>query len=150
MEKKVNINLEDIIDSLELDFPGVRQFLNTETGGVIIISESSDSFDENGDLIDIDDLDNFLDEKFIELPKVDSAEGYRDMEAFIETIKNPNLRNKLENALRQRRPFRRFKDVLMGLAEEERWYKFKSTRNRKRALEWLAENNLEAFDNTDL
>jgi hypothetical protein len=66
------------------------------------------------------------------------------MEAFIETVKDSSLKNRLENALSQKRPFRSFKDVLIGLAEEERWYEFQAARNRRRALEWLEENNLEA------
>jgi hypothetical protein len=148
MKKKVNITLDDVLESLELGSPGMTQYLNTETGGIAMISDYSDSFDENGESLDYDDLDKFQDEKYIALPIVDSHEGYRDMEAFIETVKDSSLRNRLENALNQRRPFRRFKDVLMGSAEEERWFKFQTARNRERALEWLEENNLEAVGKT--
>lgn len=144
MKKKVNITLDDVVESLELGSAEITQYLNTETGGVAMISEIADSFDENGAPLDLDDLDKFQDEKYIPLPIVDSHEGYRDMEAFIETVKDPGLRNRLENVLRQNRPFRRFKDVLRGLAEEEGWYKFQTAGNHKRALEWLEENNLEA------
>jgi len=140
----VNITLDDVLESLELGSPGMTQYLNTETGGIAMIGDYSDAFDENGESLDYDDLDKFQDEKYLVLPTVDSYEGYRDMEAFIETVKDSSLRNRLENALNQRRPFRRFKDVLMGLAEEERWFKFQTARNRERALEWLEENNLEA------
>ena len=144
MKKKVNITLDDVLESLVLGSPGITQYLNMETGGIAMIGEYSDSFDENGEPLDPDDLDKFEDEKYIALPIVDSNEGFRDMEAFIETVKDSSLKNRLENALSQKRPFRKFKDVLIGLAEEERWYKFKEARNRRRALEWLEENNLEA------
>jgi len=144
MKKKVNITLDDVLESLELGSPGITQYLNMETGGIAMIGEYSDSFDENGEPLDPDDLDKFEDEKYIALPIVDSNEGFRDMEAFIETVKDSSLKNRLENALSQKRPFRKFKDVLIGLAEEERWYKFQEARNRRRALEWLEENNLEA------
>ncbi len=143
MKKKVSITLDDVLESLELGSPDVIQYLNTETGGIAMISDASDSFDENGEPIDRDDIDRFDDEKYIALPIVDSEEGYQDMEEFIGTVEDSALRNRLQNALNQKRPFRRFKDVLIGLTEEERWYKFKTERNRRRALEWLEDNNLE-------
>jgi hypothetical protein len=142
MKKKVNITLDDVIESLELGCPEITQYLNTETGGIAMIGEYTDSFDEDGEPLDDDELDKFSDEKYIALPIVHSNEGFRDMEAFIETVKDSRLRNRLENALSQKRPFRRFKDVLTGF-ELERWYKFQAARNRERALEWLEENNLE-------
>jgi hypothetical protein len=148
MKKKVNITLDIVLEALELGSPDITQYLNTETGGIAMIGEYSDAFDENGELLDSDDLDKFEDEKYIALPIVDSNEGYRDMEAFIETVKDSSLRDRLENALSQKRPFRRFKDVLIGLAEGERWYEFQAVRNRRWALEWLEENNLEAVGKT--
>lgn len=145
----MNITLDDVIESLELGSPEMTQFLNTETGGIAMISQYADSFDENGEPIDYDDRDKFQDEKYVALPIVNSHKGYRDMEAFIETVKDFRLRNRLENVLNQRRPFRGFKDVLLGLAEEGRWFKFQAARNRERALQWLEENNFEAVGETE-
>lgn len=144
MKKKVNITLDDVLDSLEIGCAEITRYLNTETGGIAMISREVDSFDENGESLDYDDLDKFCDEKYLVLPIVDSREGFRDMEAFAETIKDFALRNRLKNVLKQRRPFRRFREELQIIDELQNWYKFQTLRNHGRALDWLEENNIEA------
>jgi hypothetical protein len=81
---------------------------------------------------------------FIEIPQVDSREGYQDMEAFIETVSNRHVRELLEVAIRGKGAFRRFKDVLNDHpAERERWFKFKDAQWHQRALEWLDDEGIE-------
>jgi acetylornithine aminotransferase len=144
MKKKVNVNFDEILDSLEMGSDEITQYLNTETGGIAMVSEMGDAFDEDGTAISRDGRDKFCDEKYIALPIVNSREGYEDMVEFIPTVADARIRTKLENSLDQRRPFRRFKDVLMSYpSEEKRWFKFKENINRKRAYQWIEEHNLE-------
>jgi len=56
--------------------------------------------------------------RFIRLPDADSREGYEDMEAFIETVANPRLQERLWAAIRGRGAFGRFKDVLEYLKQD--------------------------------
>ncbi len=59
------------------------------------------------------------------------------MRDFIETV-NFDLRDRLSEAICQRKPFRRFRDVLAGDRRLERqWQEFESTRQRKAIVEWL-------------
>jgi hypothetical protein len=72
------------------------------------------------------------------IPKAESYEGYRDMQAFITTVEDDHLSELLEVAINGKGAFRRFKDVLLNYPEErERWFKFKDDRMEERALEWL-------------
>lgn len=143
MKKKVNITFDDVLEALELGTSDISQYLNTETGGIAMVSEMGDAFDEDGESLDYDEREKFQDEKYLALPTVDSHDGFRDMEDFIRTVKNAGLRNRLDNAVNQRRPFRKFKDALIGSPEEQRWFKFQTERNRERAKRWLEDNNIE-------
>jgi ribosomal protein S18 acetylase RimI-like enzyme len=75
-------------------------------------------------------------DRFIPLPRWDSAGGYRLMERFAAAFKNPLIRKELSDALGQGRGvFRAFKNVLASHPEvERRWFSFK-TREMKREIE---------------
>ncbi|RPI30315.1 MAG: hypothetical protein EHM70_14205 [Chloroflexota bacterium] len=76
--------------------------------------------------------------RFIAIPSEDSHEGYRDMEAFIGTVRDRGLQERLERAIRGRGAFRYFKDILLDYpAERERWFQFKQERLHQRILDWL-------------
>jgi hypothetical protein len=75
---------------------------------------------------------------FIAVPSESSQEGYRDMETFIDTVRNPRLHDQLERAIGGRGAFRYFKDVLLDYpTERERWFSFKQERLQQRIREWL-------------
>jgi hypothetical protein len=77
-------------------------------------------------------------DRYLDIPKQDSREGFMDMEEFIETVADTRLRDRLWGALRQRRPFRRFKDTLaFSNTETDRWYAFQRDRLRERMERWL-------------
>jgi hypothetical protein len=60
------------------------------------------------------------------------------MEAFIATVHDRRLQERLERAISGRGAFRYFKDVLLDYpAERERWFQFKRERLHLRILDWL-------------
>jgi predicted nucleotidyltransferase len=67
-----------------------------------------------------------------------SREGYRDMEDFIERIRDPKAHDLLDRAIAGRGAFRRFKDTLFDFPElREAWFAFHDARVERRAIEWL-------------
>ena len=69
-----------------------------------------------------------------------SRDGYRDMELFIEAVRDPGRADRLEIAISGRGAFRRFKDVLARWPGElDRWYEFSAERQHGRARAWLAD-----------
>src|SRR6516164_11845988 len=69
-----------------------------------------------------------------------SRDGYRDMERFIGTVRDPGRTDRLEIAISGRGAFRRFKDVLARWPGElDRWYAFSAERQHGRARAWLAD-----------
>ncbi|MDR2019295.1 MAG: GNAT family N-acetyltransferase [Treponema sp.] len=76
--------------------------------------------------------------RFIPLPRWDSSDGYRLMEHFAASFKNPLIRRELGEALGQGRGvFRAFKDVLASHPEaERRWFFFKTREMKREIQEW--------------
>jgi hypothetical protein len=89
-------------------------------------------------LKDVDRVEAGYGNRFITIPSEDSREGYHDMEAFIDTVHNPRLQERLERAISGRGAFRYFKDVLLDYpTERDRWFKFKNDRLHQRIFDWL-------------
>ena len=89
-------------------------------------------------LIKADRVEAGFGDRFISITSEGSHEGYRDMEAFIATVRNRRLQERLERAISGRGAFRYFKDVLLDYpAERERWFQFKQERLHQRILDWL-------------
>jgi hypothetical protein len=85
-------------------------------------------------------------DRFIAIPSEGSHEGYRDMEAFIATVHNRRLQERLERAISGRGAFRYFKDVLLDYPDErERWFQFKWERLHQRILDWLEVHGITPF-----
>nr|WP_255426740.1 UPF0158 family protein [Pseudonocardia sp. C8] len=69
-----------------------------------------------------------------------SRQGYRDMEAFIDSRTDPERAERLSIAIQGRGAFRRFKDVLSrSPGEVEEWHSFSDERQRGRTRAWLAD-----------
>ena len=136
MEKKktLKIVLDELYDAMENNSYEVEYYLDLETGEILFVSEGMDD-EETGKLkIQIgEELD-----RYELIPKAESYEGYRDMQAFIATVEDDHLSELLKVAINGKGAFRRFKDVLLNYPEErERWFQFKDDRMKERALEWL-------------
>ncbi len=98
--------------------------------------------DDGLEFSDEDDEDDEDDDEdlWLEVETQGSRSGYRDMERFVDTIDDPDRRDRLEIALQGRGAFRRFKDVLARWpAELTRRHAFSDERERGRARAWLAD-----------
>jgi hypothetical protein len=108
-----------------------------------IEDEGIDVSDEES-ILEADAIDRGLGTRYVAIPEADSREGYRDMEAFIDTVTDARLQTRLDRAIRGRGAFRRFREELGETdAEEQRWYAFKQQRLEERAREWLADEGIE-------
>jgi ribosomal protein S18 acetylase RimI-like enzyme len=117
--------IDDILFSME-DQNGLF-YLDTREG--IVIPEDDEEFDGDWDAED---------GRLVSLPEWDSSEGFRLMERFAASFKNPAIRNKLTAALdRGRRVFRAFKDVMAEYPEAEQlWFAYKEREMRRVILDW--------------
>jgi hypothetical protein len=166
-KRKLKINLAELDFAFEDSSGMFDTYLDLETGDVITVTEEVRSlqeqiyeryYDEEAQRVDweaafstgrvpgweqdavreADQIEKGLDLRYIRVPSADSHEGYRDMEAFVETIDSPALYERLDRAIHGRGAFRYFKDVLSDYPKvREDWFRFKNNRLRERVLEWL-------------
>jgi ribosomal protein S18 acetylase RimI-like enzyme len=86
----------------------------------------------------IDESKNDDEKRFFDLPEWDSSDGFKLMELFAVSLKNPLIKKALSKALDQGKGvFRAFKNVLNENPEAEQlWYTFKEQEMRKYIVRW--------------
>jgi uncharacterized protein UPF0158/nucleotidyltransferase-like protein len=126
------VDLADLAEALE-DHYDHSWWIDPESGEAILWSEY---FDEQGErepesrgLRPID--------------PIPSHEGYEEMRAFVERVREPRARDLLERAIAGRGAFRRFKDTLLEFPElRDSWFRFHDSRLEQRAIRWLLDEGL--------
>jgi ribosomal protein S18 acetylase RimI-like enzyme len=102
-------------------------FMDTHKGQIVSI--------ENGceDAPDFDD-----DERFIALPEWSPQDGYRLMEHFAASLKNPVVRQELSAALNSGKGvFRSFKNAIEQYPETEKlWFRYKNREMKNEVIAW--------------
>lgn len=170
--RHLNIDMSELELVFEGGFKMISYYLDIDTGEVISVSEEARNvldtiyesyYDEQTQVMDwegafenervldwqrelvwdADRVEAGLGVTIITIPSESSSEGYFDMQFFIDTVRNPRLRERLERAISGQGAFRYFKDVLLDYpAERERWFRFKQGRLQQRIFEWLEEHGI--------
>jgi hypothetical protein len=165
--RQLKIGLSELEMAFDSDNEMISYYLDRETGEINSVSDEERSlleriyesyYDEQTQTVnweaafqkehipdwqreglqEADRVEAGLGSRFIAIPSENSREGYRDMEAFIDTVRIPRLQERLERAIGGRGAFRYFKDVLLDYpAERELWFRFKQERLLQRIREWL-------------
>ena len=105
-------------------------FLLDTRDGIVVSADDFNDDDEQGDFSDS--------ERFISLPDWSANDGFRLMEHFAASLKNPVIREELSAALnRGKGVFRSFKNVLEQYPEtEKQWYNYKEREMRREVIDW--------------
>lgn len=108
---------------------GMRCFYNLKTGEIeeTFKEEDMDYVDDYEDLWGekIDHIEENWDE-YIEFNPMDSSDGFKVMERFVERVDDSELQYRLRNALDKRKPFSNFKhEVDNSGPYRQMWFDFK-------------------------
>jgi len=124
-----------------------EHYLDLKTGEILFLSEYTDDEETRSLRERIEEEPD----RYEQIPRAESHEGYEDMEDFIATVKDEHLAELLELAINGRGAFRRFKDVLLRYPEErERWFQFKDERIEERARGWLDDIGITLAENGEV
>ncbi len=127
---KINLNNEQIKEiAEELDL-GMKVYIHKITKEMksIIDFDKHIYADEEVWKDDINEIEENYD-KYLEFEQMDSRESFQVMEDFVETIRDEELKKKLELGLSLSKPFRNFKDIIGAEGEyREKWFKFKNAK----------------------
>ncbi len=96
MSEKIRVATEfdEICSAFEDNSFENRYYLDLKTGEIIFISDLTMDNEEIEEKLDAE-----FGKRYIAIPKIDPSEGYEDMEDFIETVQDENLKEKLYIAI---------------------------------------------------
>lgn len=131
------LGLEDLATALQDQgaFDLHRWVLDRTTGEVVFVSLDLGLDEEEVDLED---------DRWVSIEPIGSGIWYGDMVDFAEGITDEQAGRRLGRALQGRGAFRRFRNALYDGPPElvSAWHAFHDARARRRAVEWLRENDL--------
>lgn len=89
--------------------------------------------------------------RYVEVATPSSDEKWKWMEEFtVNHVSDNFIQNKLADALRGGKPFRRFKDALLNFPEQrEKWFEFENQKLREFIKDWAESEQLEIDFDTD-
>lgn len=167
----MKIDIGELVNAYDMhDFEG-SYYLDKQTGEILVVTDEADAiaddiYDTLGEDVSPEQITEYFAgradihdwqaddarvalrvsrdaERMLTVPKVETRDAYRDMEAFVATMPDRALRDRLEDAIEGRGAFGRFKRALESDdGARERWFAFKDERLRERVLEWLADEGI--------
>jgi len=149
--KELELDLEDISIIMDTDRWEHQAYLDTKTGEIIHIpiELDEDNIYDDEYISGLPEWEKEMVEevkgvyedeegRYIIIPERASRDAYETMVEFTKTLDDPNISEKLFDALDGRGAFRRFKNVLSRYPKiEEQWYKYKDELEKQEVREWL-------------
>lgn len=135
--ENIKIPLELIVSAIEMADDEWNQYLDIEKMEVVSLPEEpflgryDEEDQELSELIEAE-----WQVRFFGLPSKYDIHEYSIMERFIWSLPEGQMQNSLENAIRGRGAFRRFKDAIIRYGIEQDWYDYQEEAYRKIAMEW--------------
>jgi len=138
------VKLQDILDGMQFQSDEITAYLHRPTGRVIAVSEEALQAAEEG--TGADDVEEFEladargivegGDDYLALPDRFEIDEYRMMERFAAGVTDPATQAELDDALRGRGAFRRFKDAVRRLGLLEGWYSHRDRGYEEVARAW--------------
>jgi hypothetical protein len=181
MKRRLRIDLDELEFAMQTDSYEMHYYLDLETGEIILIMDEfareletiyGEIYDEEGNrvvpleeyleergepewqkkmLLDADRVEEGYHERYIPIRQDNPHADYNDMERFIPTVEDAELRERLWRAIRGRGAFRYFKDVVWEHPDvREDWFAFKNARRRRRVERWLEARDIEPIRDADV
>ncbi len=151
------VKLSEIVGEMELQHDQGSLYLNKKTGEVVLLIDEEMLTEEEGESseelpewpreakkVAKDILENS--ENYEELPSKEEINEYRIMEDFCHSVEDRGVSEKLSAAIKGRGAFSRFKENIVRMGIEARWYKYKKEAFKKIAIEWCEDRNIDYLD----
>jgi len=140
MGTPILVDAEDLITAIEERDAEVEWFLDLSSGQVVpLVSETVCGDAPCAEAIEAEP------DRYLPIEPIDSYEAFSIMEGFVESLPEGEPASQLAEALSRPRPFRRFKDALLGSPfVREMWFRYHDAHMREIAQAWLIEQGLNA------
>ena len=141
----VIVSLAEVVSEMVEISDRHTAFLNRRTGEVVSLTEQQRDVLDNGDaasererelkgLVEAGDL--------LELPTKFENHEYSIVERFCQSVGDPDRKDELLQAIRGRRAFREFHNLVRRLDLEPAWSGFRERAFREIAVHWLQEHGI--------
>ena len=136
------VSLHLIRDAIETASDEWIQYLDIETMEIVRLPEYpfAGEYDEEEQAL-ADLIEEKWQIRFFRLPSKLDIHEYSIMEKFIWSLPEGKMQDSLENAIRGKGAFRRFKDGIYRFGIEQQWYDFQENKYRTLAIEWCENHN---------
>lgn len=145
--RDIKIPLDLIAEAIEMAMDEWNQYLDIEKMEVVSLPEYpfAGEYDEEEKELS-EQIEEEWNVRFFRLPSKYEIHEYSIMERFIWSLPEGRMRDSLENAIRGRGAFRRFKDGIIRHGIEQSWYDYQQEAYREMAREWCGEHGFEYVD----
>lgn len=136
----MGLKLKDLLTALGDRSRDSKYFLDKKSGKLYCIKvDNLQSADTKEFMI----LRQKEPERCVEIPKLPSEEQYKDMKAFLGTLKDIKLSERLDRLIDGSGSYRDFLDGFAGKEnEKQNWYNFRDRRLKERLQSWLKTQGL--------
>jgi hypothetical protein len=134
----LKVNWSEVETAFERNSPGLHSYIDRATGHVVVVVDGAPEDEPKRRKIADQPA------AYVKIEPASSREQYRWMERFVASVKDSALRDRLVIATDGRGAFRRFKDVLLGYAEErERWFNHRADLLHHHINMWFRSKDLD-------
>lgn len=130
----MKVKLQEVLEALEGAGMETAYYYDTENEEILMVFDGMINGEYNPELME--EISEGFIEDFIPLPGQYEIHEYRMMENFIYELPEGRNQDILEQAIRGKGAFRRFKDRLYDVGLEEKWYKYRTDCYESIAREW--------------
>lgn len=134
------IKLSEIAEALEMMNDDIRYVYDSANEDIVMLWDGMVNGEYNPELYE--EISEGWNDNYIDLPDRYDVNEYGMMEDFIENLPEGRKKDRLENAIRGRGAFRRFKDTLYDLDLENRWYRYQEQRFTEIARKWCEDHHI--------
>lgn len=152
--------IDELVNQLESQYDETKCYFNKTNHEIYIfipgeVDYSFDRYEQDEDDLRIDGLDARAEfvkkdrmtrksivesDDWVELPTKSEVHEWSIMDRFAVLQDDSELKDRLTAALRQRKAFRSFKDLVIAEGIENQWYAFRDRAFRRIIIEWLEYN----------
>ena len=147
MKEKITVPLKIIAAAVEEADENWNHYLDIEKMEVIMLPGEDNICgieEEEQEMYDL--IEEGWNTRFFGLPSKFDIHEYSIMERFIWSFPEGKMQDDLENAIRGRGAFRRFKDKCYDYGIIHDWYNYQAEAYRKIAIEWCDAHDFEYTD----
>jgi hypothetical protein len=148
------ISLKDIVEALDMQSQTMEQYLDRETGEILLVTEEDEMYLDSSDAEDLADMPEWQRENIaklraildtdraVNLPSSFDIHEWAIMERFSRAVESGRARDLLNDAVHGTGAFRMFHSTLDQLGLRDEWYAYRKTAFEEIARQWLEDNEI--------